>query len=73
MGEDPKNYIYFQKIVEIAISSAIINFVNLKFCSKILGPRYVFDRIGLSQGYYFKKTASNKDINRVKIMNKKQA
>ena len=62
----PKNYIYFQKIVEIAVSSTKIN------CnSGMVGLSYVFDSIAMLPGFYFKKTASSKDINIVKSTNNK--
>ena len=56
MGELlPKTIFTSKRIVEIAVSSAIVN------CnSEILGLGYIFDTTGMSQGYYFKKTASNK-------------
>ena len=66
ISEKCPNTIFTSKeIAKIAVSSTIINY------NSGIGLEYIFYSIGMSNGYYFKKTASNKDLNRVKNMSNK--
>ena len=56
----PKTQFSSKKVVEIAVSSAVLH-----YNSGYLGLLSVFDKIGLPSGYYFEKLAFRKDTKRI--------